>query len=67
VGYKELFDYLDGKYSMEEAIEKIKVNTRRYAKRQMTWFRKDKDISWIDPGNLNSIKKVLNSALNTKH
>ena len=65
VGYKELFDFLDGKYSMEEAIEKIKVNTRRYAKRQMTWFRKDKEIIWINPGDLNSIKKVLNSTLNT--
>jgi tRNA dimethylallyltransferase len=40
VGYKELFDYLDGKISLEKAIEKIKKNTRHYAKRQMTWFRK---------------------------
>lgn len=41
VGYQELFDYLDGRVSLEEAIEKIKQNSRRYAKRQMTWFRKD--------------------------
>jgi tRNA dimethylallyltransferase len=47
VGYKEMFDFLDGKCSLEEAVEKIKVNTRRYAKRQMTWFRKDGEIKWI--------------------
>jgi len=49
VGYKEMFDFLDGKCSLEEAVEKIKVNTRRYAKRQMTWFRKDVEIKWIKP------------------
>jgi len=47
VGYKEMFDFLDGKCSLEEAVKKIKVNTRRYAKRQMTWFRKDGEIKWI--------------------
>lgn len=47
VGYKEVFDYLDGQTSKEEAIELIKRNTRRYAKRQLTWFRKDQDISWF--------------------
>jgi tRNA dimethylallyltransferase len=46
VGYKELFDYLDNKISLETAVEQIKTNTRQYAKRQMTWFKKDKDISW---------------------
>jgi len=47
VGYKEIFEYFDGKYRLDEAIEKIKTNTRRYAKTQMTWFRKDKDILWL--------------------
>ncbi len=47
VGYKELFEYMDGTYSLEEAIEKIKQHTRNYAKRQMTWFKKDKDIHWF--------------------
>jgi len=47
VGVKEIFDYLDGKCSLAEAIELIKRNTRRYAKRQMTWFRKDETIKWI--------------------
>ena len=41
VGYKELFDYLDGKCTLEEAISDIKTDTRRYAKRQMTWFKRD--------------------------
>ena len=48
VGYTEIFDYLDGKISLKDAIELIKTNTRQYAKRQMTWFKKDKDINWID-------------------
>lgn len=47
VGYTELFDHFDGKYSLEQSIEKIKQNTRNYAKRQMTWFRKEKDLQWI--------------------
>jgi len=50
VGYTELFDHLEGKTSLDEAIERIKVNTRRYAKRQMTWFRKDPSVRWIDAG-----------------
>ncbi len=48
VGYKELFDYLEGKISMKEAVEEIKKNTRRFAKRQGTWFRKDPEIIWFD-------------------
>lgn len=47
VGYKELFDYFDGKCCLEEAVEQIKLNTRHYAKRQMTWLRKDKDYQWV--------------------
>jgi tRNA dimethylallyltransferase len=50
VGYRELFDHLDGKYTLAEAIEHIKTNTRHYAKRQMTWFKKDPDIQWVLPG-----------------
>lgn len=48
VGYKEIFDFLDGKTSLQEAVELIKINTRKYAKRQMTWFCKDKEIQWLD-------------------
>ena len=49
VGYKELFEYFDGKCSLEDAIEKIKTNTRRYARRQITWFKKEADIVWCQP------------------
>ena len=49
VGYKEMFAHFDGEMSIEEAKEKIKTNTRRFAKRQMTWFEKDKEICWFNP------------------
>lgn len=49
VGYKELFDYFEGKISLEEAIELIKRNSRRYAKRQLSWFRRDGAIQWFHP------------------
>ncbi len=48
VGYSELFDHLEGKCSLDEAVEHIKTNTRRYAKRQMTWFRRDPAVEWLD-------------------
>ena len=48
VGYKELFSFIEGKVNLEEAVEEIKKNTRRFAKRQLTWFRKDKNIHWFD-------------------
>lgn len=49
VGYKELFEYFDGTISLQEAIRLIKRNTRRYAKRQLTWFARDKEIEWFHP------------------
>ena len=48
VGYKELFAYLDGEYDLDRAVELIQQNTRHYAKRQLTWFRRDKDIQWLN-------------------
>ena len=48
VGYKEFFDYFEGKYSYFEAVEKIKQNSRNYAKRQLTWFKRDKNYIWFD-------------------
>jgi tRNA dimethylallyltransferase len=48
VGYQELFDYMEGKTTLEKAIELIKQHTRQYAKRQMTWFKKDSEINWFD-------------------
>jgi tRNA dimethylallyltransferase len=52
VGYKELFGYLDGVITLEQAIKDIKTNSRQYAKRQLTWFRKDTDIHWFTPDTL---------------
>lgn len=60
VGYKELFDYFDGKYSLQDAIEKIKINTRHYAKRQVTWFRREKGINW---GNSDTLLADINEYL----
>ena len=48
VGYKELFRYFEGEWDLETAVSEIKKNTRRFAKRQLTWFRKDESIKWFD-------------------
>lgn len=55
VGYKELFMYLEGQLSMDEAVEKIKQHTRQYAKRQMTWFKKDTAFKWYHPADEEAI------------
>ena len=47
VGYKELFDYFEGKLTLEQAVTDIQTHTRRYAKRQMTWFKRDGSYQWI--------------------
>ena len=49
VGYKELFDYMDERWSLEEAVERIKGNTRRYARKQLTWYKRDENIGWFHP------------------
>jgi len=49
VGYKELFDYFDGRWPLEEAVERIKGNTRRYARKQLTWYKKDDRFRWFHP------------------
>lgn len=59
VGYKELFTYLDGKWSLEEAVERIKGNTRRYARKQLTWYKKDPLITWFHPDDKTSILKHI--------
>lgn len=59
VGYKELFAHLSGEMTLEEATEKIKINTRRFAKRQMTWFKKDEEIHWIEKGTIESLRTYL--------
>ena len=59
VGYSELFDYLEGKCTLQEAVEKIKQHTRNYAKRQMTWFKKDKEINWLRADDKDVPEKIL--------
>ena len=59
LGYKEIFEHFAEKMRYSEAVEKIKTNTRRYAKRQMTWFRKDKEINWFGPDDLSSILSLI--------
>ena len=61
VGYSEMFDYFDGKTTLDEAIELIKRNTRHYAKRQMTWFRRDEQIAWFAPTDYQQIIKYIDS------
>lgn len=59
VGYKEIFNYIDGKYPLETAIEKIKRNTRVYAKKQITWFKRDERIKWFSPHDRREIFNYL--------
>ena len=62
VGYKELFAYFDGQCTLEEAVEQIKIHTRQYAKRQMTWLRKDKSYQWIMPEDFDNTLSTLQQA-----
>ena len=57
VGYKEMFDYIDGRWSLDEAVERMKGNTRRYARKQLTWFKRDEEVRWFHP---DQIDKILN-------
>ena len=59
VGYKELFDYIDGRWPLEEAVERIKGNTRRYARKQLTWYKKDEQIRWFHPEDKTSIMNYI--------
>jgi len=61
VGYKELFEFLEGKTSLIHAIEEIKKNTRLYAKRQMTWFRKNQQMHWLEPGDWSGLQEITQS------
>lgn len=61
VGYREFFDYFDGRTSYDEAVELIKRNSRRYAKRQLTWFRRDPEIRWFSPDDDAKILKYIGS------
>jgi len=63
VGYKELFAYFDGQCTLKEAVEQIKIHTRQYAKRQMTWLRKDNSYGWIMPEDFDNTVSALRQAL----
>ena len=68
VGYKEMFTFIDGLWSLEEAIERLKGNTRRYARKQLTWFKKDEEMKWIDlsvnhANSQETVKHIINYAL----
>lgn len=63
VGYSEIFGYLDGDYDWEEAVRLLKRNSRRYAKRQLTWFRRDKGYHWFHPAQAEEIKTWINDQL----
>ena len=62
VGYKELFRFIKNQYTLEEAVKNIKKNTRRFAKRQLTWFRKDKSIKWLKPDQLTTIVEIISKS-----
>src|SRR5690606_21826509 len=67
VGYKELFKYFDGEYDLDQAISEIKKNTRRFSKRQLTWYNKDPNIIWFDTNmdlanRVTHIKEIVNNA-----
>ena len=64
VGYKELFAYFDGDITRDEAIRQIQSNTRRYMRKQLTWFRKDKTIKWFSPENIEEILKFIDNTIN---
>jgi tRNA dimethylallyltransferase len=66
VGYSELFDYLEGKLAFEEAVSAIKQNTRRFAKRQLTWFRRDEEINWFEPQQGAEIIEFVENKINDK-
>lgn len=59
VGYKELFEHLDGRWTLDEAVERIKGNTRRYARKQLTWFKRDDTVTWFHPDDKESIKQHI--------
>ncbi len=66
VGYSEIFDYLDGTISLDAAIAAIKQNTRRFAKRQLTWFRRDEEINWFEPDEKEKVLELINEKLINK-
>ncbi len=67
VGYKELFNYFDGEWSLDLAIEKIKRNSRVYARKQMTWFKRDEEIEWFHPEQETEIINFIEETISSSH
>ena len=63
MGYREIFDYYEGLSTLDEAKENIKKNTRKYAKRQLTWFKKEENIHWFNPNDRDSIFQFLENTV----
>ena len=63
VGYKEMFQYFDGAIPLEEAVRQIQSNSRRYARKQLTWYKRDAEIMWFNPENVNEITNYIDSRL----
>lgn len=63
VGYKELFNYIDGRWTLDEAVERIKGNTRRYARKQLTWFKRDNEMKWLHPDDTIAIEHYIKQHL----
>ena len=63
VGYKELFAYFDGDIPLEEAVRRIQSNSREYMRKQLTWFKKDQDIQWFNPDNIEEILNYIDNQL----
>lgn len=64
LGYKEFFDYFDGRMTLEDTVDKIKKDTRHFAKRQLTWFRREKEVIWLNKKEYEQEKDLLDSVLN---
>lgn len=63
VGYKEIFDYLDGLCSLDYAIQRIQSNTRKYCRKQLSWFMRDNDIIWLNPDNVQDILNLIDTQI----
>jgi tRNA dimethylallyltransferase len=66
VGYKELYEYMDGNWTLDFAVNMIKQDSRRYAKRQLTWFNRDKEIHWFEPSNEDEVIQFVNNKITSK-
>jgi len=66
IGYRHMVDFLEGRQSLDEAVQTLKRDTRRYAKRQMTWFTRDADIHWIKPDQLDDMRQLIRSFMDSK-